>query len=212
MSQNENRRDHRRRAARRNSYRWLAGVVFRAPLGWAGRLGSTAWARSKAWIWDFSARYSSIVFFSGFRFSPAMSRTVSIRKGSAESLKVPQRFDCRLNARADPGFVSRADAGACQADIKGSPGCEYVLRTSESDGNVPKFAVMVSAGGVGSLMTTVPADSLSEVGQNTLPFVATDNHLTAPPLVSAQVPTFTEWGVYLLIMLLVATGFGRVQR
>jgi hypothetical protein len=40
--------------------------------------GSTGAVRSKAWIWDFSSTQSTTAASGGFRYTPTMSRTLSM--------------------------------------------------------------------------------------------------------------------------------------
>ncbi len=77
----------------------MAPVVVGAPLDLPGRIGSSGWLRSRAWIWAFSSTHSTSALSGGFRYSPTMSRTLSMNNGSGDSLKVSLRCGCRLKAR-----------------------------------------------------------------------------------------------------------------
>ena len=60
-------------------------------------MGSIGWERSSAWIWLFSSTHSTTAWSGGFRYSPTMSRTFSMKNGSLDSLKVRCRCGCTPN-------------------------------------------------------------------------------------------------------------------
>jgi hypothetical protein len=49
---------------------------------------------SSAWIWVFSSTHNTTALSGGFRYSPTMSRTLSTKAGSVESLKLFERCGC----------------------------------------------------------------------------------------------------------------------
>src|SRR6266496_357247 len=63
-----------------------------------GIIGSTGWDRSNAWTWDFSSTHSTRACSGGSRYSPTISRTLSMNCGSELSLKVSARCGLSRNA------------------------------------------------------------------------------------------------------------------
>ena len=55
-------------------------------LGTPGINGKTGAERSSAWIWDFSSTQSTTAASGGLRYSPTMSRTLSMNCRSGESM------------------------------------------------------------------------------------------------------------------------------
>src|SRR5271168_2257238 len=64
-----------------------------------GTIGSEAWVRSKAWIWDFSSMHNTIALSGGFRYNPTTSTSLSSNFGSLDTLNVSIRCGC--NPRSD---------------------------------------------------------------------------------------------------------------
>src|SRR5271166_1795524 len=62
-------------------------------------MGSSGAVRSSAWIWLFSSTHSTSARSGGSRYSPTMSRTLSINNGSRLSLKLSLRCGCSAKAR-----------------------------------------------------------------------------------------------------------------
>ena len=91
----------------------VAHVVVGAPLGVPGISGSTGAVRSSAWIWDFSSTHSTTAASGGLRYSPTMSRTLSMNCGSGDSLKSrPVRLEPeRPPDPADRGLVHAGRRG-----------------------------------------------------------------------------------------------------
>jgi hypothetical protein len=57
-------------------------------------MGSIGWVRSNAWHWLFSSTHSTIAFSGGFRYSPTISRSFSMKNGSLDNLKYRCRWGC----------------------------------------------------------------------------------------------------------------------
>ena len=62
-------------------------------------MGNSGRVRSNAWIWDFSSTHRTNARSGGFRYSPTTSLTFSMKKGSADNLKVSVRWGCNPKAR-----------------------------------------------------------------------------------------------------------------
>src|SRR5206468_12904983 len=69
-------------------------VVVRAPLDLPGAYGQHGLRAIERRIWDFSSAHNTSALSSGSRYSPTMSRTLSINSGSLDSLNVSLRCGC----------------------------------------------------------------------------------------------------------------------
>ena len=83
----------------------MALVIVRAPLGDARQHGRTGCVRSSAWIWLFSSTQSTSARSGGERYRPTMSRTLSTKCGSLESLERLRAV--RLQAEGAPDAPDR---------------------------------------------------------------------------------------------------------
>src|SRR6266511_3090904 len=83
-----------------------------------GIIGSTGWDRSNAWTWDFSSTHSTRACSGGSRYSPTISRTLSMNCGSELSLKVSA--GCARPRLVDqPGQPARDEPGPPLGDRLG---------------------------------------------------------------------------------------------
>jgi hypothetical protein len=92
----------------------MAGVVMGGPLGVPGSSGSTGAVRSSACTWVFSSTHRTRAAWGGLRYSPTMSRTLSMNCGSVESLNASVRCGLSPNARQirhDPAALGQRLAG-----------------------------------------------------------------------------------------------------
>jgi hypothetical protein len=64
----------------------VADVIVRAPFGDAGEQGQAQGAAVQGQIWDFSSTQNTTPASGGLRYSPTMSRTLSMNWGSGDSL------------------------------------------------------------------------------------------------------------------------------
>jgi hypothetical protein len=98
----------------------------------------------------------------------------------------------------DPVIVNVVSVGNVGITIGGTPDCTYIVRiTNHNTGAVTDYDVTIGADGTGTLAIVVQPDIWIEVGQNVLPFTATDSTFT--------VPTLGEWGLIAMITLLMGT-------
>ena len=99
--------------------RAVAHIVVRASLRDARGRGSMGCVRSSAWIWLFSSTHKTMAFSGGSRYSPTISRTLSTKNGSVESLKVSCR---RLQSESTPdprhGCLRHPPSCACSSESR----------------------------------------------------------------------------------------------
>ncbi len=105
----------------------------------------------------------------------------------------------------DPVIANVAPLGDTGITIAGTPDCTYLVRlTDHISGSVTDYQVTIGANGEGTLNITIPPDTWIEVGQDALPFVATD--------MTRTVPTLGEWGLIAFVMLLMVSGVAFMRR
>ena len=102
-------RDHlsrkRRRAPRRGWWCRCGGSHGCAARGARAASAGSAAVRSSAWIWVFSSTHSTTAASGGFRYSPTMSRTLSMNCGSGDSLN--ESVQMRLQPERTPDSAHR---------------------------------------------------------------------------------------------------------
>src|SRR5205814_126543 len=95
------------------TWSWLAGP------GVPGSNGNIGAVRSSAWICDFSSTASTIAPSGGARYSPTMSRTLSMNSGSVDSFQLSTRCGLSPNARQ----IRARDANACAVFARRTDPC-----------------------------------------------------------------------------------------
>jgi hypothetical protein len=69
---------------------------------------------------------------------------------------------------ADPTFNSIAPVGEVGIVISGTPGCEHIVSVTTPDLTVTEYSVVIGNNGLGDLNIVVPANSLLEVGSDSI--------------------------------------------
>ena len=77
---------------------WYAAFMVTVAEAMPGNIGRTGCVRSSAWIWLFSSTQSTRARSGGERYRPMMSRTLSTKCGSLDSLNVSERCGCKPKA------------------------------------------------------------------------------------------------------------------
>ena len=80
-----------------------------------GTIGSDAWVRSKAWIWDFSSMHNTMACSGGSKYNPTTSMSFSSNCGSLDTLNVSTR--CGANPRSDQIRCTVAGLTPTRVDI-----------------------------------------------------------------------------------------------
>jgi hypothetical protein len=89
---------------------------------------------SSAWIWVFSSTHNTTALSGGFRYSPTMSRTLSTKAGSVESLKLFERCGCTPKSDSIRATVlfERPVSEAAERTVQFVPSVGFFCRTVRS--------------------------------------------------------------------------------